>query len=200
MFTVGSGYIQKPKLNYVQAMSQIADTQMLEWRNPIGIRVAQMQRTGNPLEDFSFGIEGPSKGWLFFHLMLGSSGRFACRVSGNPNDFLLDLIIGLRQVLDGKDASVSMHAEPNTFVIKFLHLENKALSFQLSHHRAFEADDPPELIIGFAIPDFRQIVGSFIYLLKDFIDATDGDLYRKEMHHELPEAHFKSLELLYSSL
>jgi hypothetical protein len=177
-------------------MSEAFDGNLTEWRNPIGIRVAQMHYTDLAVDGFSFGLEGPRDGWLFFHLILGQAGRFACRVSGMPNDFLRDVVEGLSQLAVGRSVAIRMHAEPNTFIMHLAPLKNEGLAFKIVHHKSFEAVDPPAHVIGFDLPKVGDLISAFIYVLNDFMTHVPDTTYREEMGHEFPRRALESLNRL----
>jgi hypothetical protein len=177
-------------------MSEAFDNNLAEWRNPIGIRVAQMHYTEQPIDDFSFGLEGPRDGWLFFHLILGQAGRFVCRVSGMPNDFLRDMVESLGQLAVGRSVAVRMHAEPNTFIMHLAPLKNEGLAFKIVHHTSFEAVDSPTQVVGFDLAKVGDLISALIYVLNDFMAHVPDTTYRQEMGHEFPRRELESLNRL----
>jgi hypothetical protein len=165
-----------------------------EWKNLMGIRVAQLHRTGGPIDDLSFGLEGPRNGWLFFHIELGSAGKFACRVSGEPNDFLYELVATLTDLLNEKEGIVRMHAEPNTFILRFTPSPSQGVDFLLLHRHSFEgsaATDEP--ILGLPLADAKQLASSMLAMLEAFMSTVEDATYQAEMQHPFPKRQLNAL-------
>lgn len=166
-----------------------------EWKNLLGIRVAQFERTGMPIDDFAFGLEGPRSGWVFFHVFLGSAGRFACRASSQPNNVLKELVAGVHGLVTlGQGAVVHLHSEPDTFTLKFAPIQPTGVKFELAHKKSFEANDSDaEPIVGVAFADAAQLGASVLQILEDFGKSVSDVGYEKEMLNPFPHAEVLAL-------
>ena len=167
---------------------------MDEWKNLLGIRVAQLERTGMPVDDFAFGLEGPRNGWIFFHISLGSAGRFACRASSQPNNVLKELAAGMRSLVSlNQEAVVHLHSEPNTFLLKFSPAQPTGVDFQLSHKGGFETNDADaEPILGLSFADATQLGASVLQILEHFGRST-AVTYEREMLNPFPHSEVLAL-------
>lgn len=156
------------------------------WRNRMGITVAAMLSTGEVPDNFSMGIEPPEKGWLRVHLDFGSGGRFVCRASDQPNDFMRDLTEAMRRSAEGEPVDAVMHAEPDAFVLQFEPTEPDGLRIRLVHQESFERTGQASTIVEIETDDRLTFVGSIAWMLRDFADGITDEMYFAGYHHPLP--------------
>ncbi|HEX7646917.1 MAG TPA: hypothetical protein VF450_05865 [Noviherbaspirillum sp.] len=169
------------------------EERLLTWKNGFGRHVAEFHQTGRPATSLSFSLSGPTHGWLFFTLDLGEGGRFTCRASSVPNNFLCELVNELRAFfLGAPQVCISMHGEPDTFVLQLAQSSEGNTRFELHYKPSFEAT---EQNIVWGVTTFGTSICNSLYkLVCGFGESCDMDAYASDMGWDFPSTQLASLQ------